>query len=143
LSSRSGKLRSCDGKVRLILTVPWLTKLLIPPSLSPVFSTYLVTYSLIIFILIKSFNAWQGFNFIIIFTGLLPLLIYLISAISLFLYNCYRYIRSTISRFSYIVPSLTKQLYRDFKSVQRVSGSYSSYRIFLIVALIAAPVSNP
>ncbi len=74
--------------------------------------------------------------------GLLPLSIYLISAISLLLYNCCRYIRLTISRFSYIVPSLTKQLYRDFESVQRIISSYLSCRIFLIVALIAALVSN-
>jgi len=102
-----------------------------------------VTCSLIIFVLIRFFSAWQGLDFIIASIGLLPLLIYLISAISLLLYNYYKYIRLTISRFSYIVLSLTKQLYRDFKLVQRISGSRLSYRIFLIVALITAPVSNP
>ena len=105
-------------------------------------STYLVTYSLIIFVLIRSFNVQQGFNFVIASIGLLPLSIHLISAISLLLYNYYRHIRLTISRFSYVVLSLTKQLYRDFKSVQRISGSCLSYRIFLIVALIIAPVLN-
>jgi len=102
-----------------------------------------VTYSLIIFILIRSFNARQGFNFIIASIGLLPPLIYLISDISLLLYNCCKHIRSTISRFSCVVLSLTKQLYRDFELVQRISGSCSSCRIFLIVALIAALVLNP
>ena len=69
-------------------------------------------------------------------------LIYLISTISLLLYNYYKHIRSTISHFSYIVLSLTKQLYKDFKLVQRVIGSYLSYRIFLMVTLIIALVLN-
>ena len=119
-----------------------LIKLLILPSLSLILFTYLVTYSLTLFILIKSFSAWQGLNFIIISAGLLPLLIYLISAISLLLYNYCKHIRSIISYFSYVVLNLTKQLYKDFKSVQRVIGSYLSCRIFLIIALIAAPVLN-
>ena len=114
----------------------------IPPFLSPVLSTYLVTCSLTIFVSIRSFNAWYGFNFIIVSVKLLPPLIYLISAISLLLYNYYRHIRSIISCFSYVVPSLTRQLYRDFKSVQRVIGSRLSCRIFLMVTLIIAPVSN-
>src|SRR6266568_8695391 len=143
LPSRGGKLRSRDGKVRLVLPVPRSTESLIPPSLSPVLSTHSVTYSLTVFVLIKSFNAWQGFNFVIASAGLLPPSIHLILAISLLLYNCCKHIRSTISRFSCVVPSLTKQSYRDFKSVQRVIGSRSSCRIFSMVALIAAPVSNP
>jgi hypothetical protein len=112
-------------------------------SLSPVLFTHLVTCSLTVFVLIKSFSAWQGLNFIIAFVGLLPLLIYLISAISLLLYNCCKYIKLTISHFSCVILSLTKQLYRDFESVQRVIGSYSSCRIFLIIALITALVFNP
>ena len=48
----------------------------------------------------------------------------------------------TISRFSYIILSLTKQLYRDFKLVQRVINNYLSYRIFLIVNLIITLVLN-
>ena len=101
-----------------------------------------MTCSLIIFVLIRSFSAWQGFNFVIAFARLLPLLIYLIFAISLLLYNYCRYIKLTISCFFYVVPSLTKQLYRDFKSVQRITNSYLSYRIFSIVTLIAALVLN-
>ena len=73
---------------------------------------------------------------------LLPPLIHLIFTISFLLYNCCRHIRSTISHFSYIVLSLTKQLYKDFKLVQRVIGSYLSYRIFLMVTLIIALVLN-
>src|SRR6266704_4452981 len=114
LPSRGGKLRSRDGKVRLVLPVPRSTKSLIPPSLSPVLSTHSVTYNLTIFISIRSFNAWQGFNFIIASIGLLPPLIHLISAISLLLYNCHKHIRLTISCFFCVVLSLTKQSYRDF-----------------------------
>ena len=137
-----GKLPSHDGKLQLVLPMPQSTKLLIPPSLSPVLSTHLITYSLIIFMSIRSFNAQQGFNFIMASAKLLPPSIHLISAISLLSYNCHKHIRSTISRFSCVVPSLTKQSYKDFKSVQRVISSRLSCRIFSIVALIAAPVSN-
>src|SRR6266702_8659846 len=108
LPSYDGKLRSRDGKVRLVLPVPRSTKSLILPSLSFVLSTHSVTYSLTIFMSIRSFNAWQGFNFIIASAGLLPPSIHLISAISLLLYNYHKHIRSTISRFSCVVPSLTK-----------------------------------
>jgi hypothetical protein len=143
LPSRDGKLRSCDGKVQLLLPVPQSTKSFIPPSLSPILSTHLVTYSLTIFVSIRSFNAWQSFNFVMASTGLLPLSIHLILTISLFSYNCHKHIRSTISRFSCVVLSLTKQLYKDFKSVQRVISSHLSCRIFSMIVLITALVSNP
>src|SRR6266571_3723113 len=118
LPSRGGKVWSRDGKVRSFLPVPRSTKSFIPPSLSPVLSTHSVTYSLTIFMSIKSFSAWQGFNFVIASTGLLPPSIHLISAISLLLYDYHKHIRSTISRFFCVVPSLTKQSYRDFELVQ-------------------------
>src|SRR6266568_5111159 len=114
------KLRSHDGKVPLVLLMSRLIKSLILPSLFPVLSTHSVTYSLTIFMSIKSFSAWQGLNFVIASVRLLPPSIHLISAISFLLYNCYKHIRSTISYFSCVVLSLTKQLYKDFESVQRV-----------------------
>ena len=117
LPLHGGKLPSRDGRVWLVLPVPRLTESLIPPSLSPVFSTHSVTYSLIVFMLIRSFNAWQGFNFIIASAKLLSLSFHLIFIISFCLYDCYKHIKSTISRFSCIVLSLTKQLYKDFESV--------------------------
>jgi len=89
----------------------------VPTFVSSPLSTHSVTCSLIVFILIRSFNAWQGFDFVIALAGLLFPLIHLISAIFLLLYNYRRHIRLTISRFSYVILSLTKQLYRDFKSV--------------------------
>ena len=143
LPSRDGKLRSCDGKVRLLLPVPRSTESLIPPSLSLVLFTHLVTYNLTIFVSIRSFNAWQGFNFVIAFIGLLPPSTHLISIISFLLYNYHKHIRSTMSRFSCVVLSLTKQLYKDFELIQRVIGNYLSCRIFLIIALIITLVSNP
>ena len=57
LLSRSGKLRLYNGKLRSVLPVPQLTVLFILLSLSPVFSIYLVTCSLTVFVLIKSFSA--------------------------------------------------------------------------------------
>ena len=122
---------------------PYIFALFVPAFMSSPFFTHLVTYSLIVFILIRSFNAWQGFNFVMASVGLLPLLIHLIFAISLLLYNCYRHIRLTINRFFCIVLSLTKQLYRDFELVQRITSNHLSCRIFLMVALITALVSNP
>jgi hypothetical protein len=69
--------------------------------------------------------------------------IHLISAISLCSYNCRKHMRSTISRFSCVVPSLTKQLYSDFESVQSVISSCLSCRILSMVVLIVAAMSNP
>src|SRR6266702_6880552 len=122
-----GRLPSRGGKLRSFLPVLRLTKSLIPPSLSLVLSTHSVTYSLTIFVLIRSFNAWQGFNFVMASAGLLPPLIHLISTISFLLYNYCRHIRLTISRFSCVVLSLTKRLYKDFKSVQRMTSSRLNY----------------
>src|SRR6266581_1964884 len=96
--TKNGKLRTCDGKMWLVLSVPQLIESFILPSLSVLF-TYLVTYNLIIFMLIRSFNAWQGFNFVIVFAELLPLLIYLIFVISFLLYDYYKHIKSIINHF--------------------------------------------
>jgi hypothetical protein len=107
-----------------------------------ILSTYSVTLNLTIFVSIKSFSAWHGLDFVMASAGLLLPLIHFTSVISLLSYDCRRHIRSTISRFSCVVPSLTKQSYKDFESVQRISGS-EIHRIFLIVNLIAAPILNP
>ena len=44
-----------------------------------------------------------------------------------------------IKRFSYIVPSWTRQLYKDFELVQRISGRLT-YKILSSVDLIAVPI---
>jgi hypothetical protein len=54
------------------------------------------------------------------------------------LYNCRKHIRSTISLFSCVVPNLTKQLYSDFKSVQKRSERVLIRKIILSVNLIIA-----
>jgi hypothetical protein len=95
-----------------------------------------------VFVSIRSLSAWQGFDLVIASTGLLFLSIHLISAISLCSYDCRKHIRSTISRFSCVVPSLTKQSYSDFESVQSVISSCSSCKILSMVVLIVAAVSN-
>ena len=46
----NGRLPSYNGKVRLVVTVPRLTKSLIPSSLSPVLSTHSVTCSLTVLV---------------------------------------------------------------------------------------------
>ena len=97
---------------------------------------------LIVFVSIKSLNAEQGFDFVIASAGLLLPSIHLTSVISLLSYDCRRHIKSTISLFSYMVPSFTRQLYKDFESVQRIRGSQIC-NMASIVDLIAAPASNP
>jgi hypothetical protein len=107
-----------------------------------ILSTHSVTLNLTVFVSIKSFSAWHGLDFVMASVGLLLPLIHFTSAISLLSYDCHRHMRSTISRFSCVVPSLTKQSYKDFESMQRMSRS-EIHRIFLIVDLIAAPILNP
>jgi len=48
-----------------------------------------------------------------------------------------------MSLFSCVVPSLTRQSYRDFKLVHKTRGSCSNYRIFWIVDLITAAILKP
>ncbi len=47
-----------------------------------------------------------------------------------------------MSRFSYIVPNLTRHLYSDFESVQTTSGS-SIPSALLTIALTNALISKP
>jgi hypothetical protein len=108
-------------------------------------STHSVTiWIVILFESIRSRSAGQGFDLVIASAGLLFQLIHLTSAISRRSYDCRRHIRSTISRFSFVVPSLTRHSYNDFESVHRTSGRGALGRkISWIVALIAAAISNP
>ena len=74
--------------------------------------------------------------------GLVSPVIYFTSVISLYLYNYCKYSILIIRRFSYIVLSLTRQLYSDFGLVQ-VTSSKLILSILLIVALIAPVISKP
>ena len=84
---------------------------------------------LMVLVLIRSCNAPYGLALVIASAGLLFPSIHLISMISLCLYDCLRYITLTIKRFSWVFPSFTKQLYRDFESVQMIIGSGSSGKV--------------
>lgn len=75
--------------------------------------------------------------------GFVSPLIYLIFVISWRLYDWRRYIRSIIRRFSWVVLSLMRYLYRLFELVQIVSGSGSGRcSSLVIVVLIAVVASN-
>jgi hypothetical protein len=80
-------------------------------------STHSSTSNCIVFILIRRLRAFVGFNFIIESAGFDSPLIHLTSAISRYLYTWRRYITSIISRFSCVVPSFIRYLYRDFESI--------------------------
>jgi hypothetical protein len=88
----------------ILLSKHW--EYLVLPLLS---STYSVAFKLTVFVLIRSYSAWHGFDFVMASAGLLSLLIHLISVISRCLYDCRKHIRLTINFFSCVVPSLTRQ----------------------------------
>lgn len=79
-----------------------------------------------VLVLIRSCSAPHGLALVMASAGLLFPSIHLISIISLRSYDCLRHMTSTIRRFSWVLPSFTKQLYRDFESVQVIIGSGSS-----------------
>src|SRR5436190_19383722 len=91
-------------------------------------------------------SALHGLSFVIASAGFLSPQIQRISNISLCSYDCHRHIKSTISCFSCIIPSLTRHSYSDFKSMQIVSGMLPWHRqvsIWFKVNLIVAAVSKP
>jgi hypothetical protein len=67
-------------------------------------------------------KAVHGLLFVMASAGLLSPLIHMISAISWRSKDCRRHMRSIMSRFSCVVPSLTRQSYKLFESVQMTSG---------------------
>ena len=66
---------------------------------------------------ISYYSALYLLSLIITSAEFLSPLIYKISTISRRLYNYLRYKISIIKRFSYIVSSLTRYSYRDYKSI--------------------------
>jgi len=112
------------------------------PASSPALSTHSNTSSSTLFVSISRFSAPDALPFVIESAGLELLLIQRTSAISLLSYACRKHRISIMSLFSAVVPSLTRQSYRDLESVQRTSGRLmpsASSR----VDLIEAPISNP
>ena len=104
-------------------------------------STYSSTSNCSVFISISCLRAFEDFDFVIALAGFNSPLIYLTFAISLCLYAQQRHIISIISYFSCIIPSLTKYLYNNFESIQRIS-SKSMFNTKLIVLLTVATISN-
>ena len=75
---------------------------------------------LIRFVSMKFFNAGHELNLIMTSTGLFPPSIHFISVIFFRSYDSFRHMISTISRFSCVLPNLTRQSYNDLKSVQMI-----------------------
>jgi hypothetical protein len=97
-------------------------------------------------VLISFLRALFKVDFVIVLARLSFLLIYWISVISFRLYNCQSAIISIIRRFFCVVPSLTKHLYSEYKSVQttiRVCENRSCLVIILIIVLIIIAISTP
>jgi hypothetical protein len=86
--------------------------------------TYSSTSNYIIFVSTSRLRAFEDFvfDFVIAFARFELPLIHLTFTISLRSYACRRHIISIISRFSYIIPNLTKHLYNNLEFVQRISG---------------------
>ena len=79
--------------------------------------TYSSTSNSILFISIRRLSILQALALVIASAGFDSPFIYLTSATSLCLYASQRYIILIISLFLAVVPSLTKQLYNDFKLI--------------------------
>lgn len=109
--------------------------------LTPLRSTYSYTINYTLFMSTNYFSAFEALDFVIESAGFVLPSIHFTSTILRLSYAYWRHITSIISRFSYVVPSLTRQSYSDFESVQRTS-SRSIFSTFSIVALIEAPISK-
>ena len=90
---------------------------LIRYSNSNVLSTHLFRFSFRRLMSISFCNTLYPLSLIIPLAEFLSPLIYRISIISRHLYNYLRYRISIINRFSYIVSSLTRYLYKDRESI--------------------------
>ena len=105
-------------------------------------STHSVVLILMRLVSIRVFWADEGLALVMESAGLWCPWIYFTSVISRRLYDWRKLITSTISRFSSMIPNLTRQSYRDFESVHRISKT-AGLSIFPSVAFITAPMSNP
>jgi hypothetical protein len=94
--------------------------------------TYSFTSNCNMFVSISRLRAFEDFDFVIASAGFDSPLIYLTFAISLRLYAWQRHIILIISRFSCIVPSLTKHLYNNFEFVQKISGKSISSTLSIV-----------
>ena len=98
-------------------------------------STHSIISRLTFLVSISFFRAVEPLDLVMESAGLLHPWIHLISVISCLSYVWRRLMISIIRRFSWVVPNLIKQSYRDFESVQSINGM-SAWRMFINVALI-------
>ena len=105
-------------------------------------STHSIVLMLMRFESINVFKANEGLDFDMESAGLTCPWIYFILVISRCLYNWQRLITSTISRLSFVIPNLTRQLYEDLESVHKISRT-ADPSIFPSVAFMTTPISNP
>ncbi len=104
--------------------------------------TYSFIFNYIMFMSIRYLKTFKGFIFIIVSAGFDSPLIYLTFIILYRLQAQRRYIISIIKCFFYIVPSLIRYLYKDFKLVQIIKGS-SIPSILLIIDFINVLILKP
>ena len=112
----------------------------------PSLSTYASTLTSSVFVETSRSIAEFGVFFVQASAGLSLPLIHRTSVISLFSYDSRRDIMSIISLFSLVVPSLTRQSYRDFESehiITGICGMLSVRTICWRVVLSAIALSNP
>lgn len=93
------------------------------------------------FMSIKDFNISKNLALVMEFARLWCLWIYFTLVISCCLYNWCKPIISIIHCFSYVVFHLTKQLYKNFKLVYKIS-KIIDLSIFFKVVFITALISN-
>jgi hypothetical protein len=106
--------------------------------------TYSFTSSYSIFVSISHLRAFEDFvfDFVIAFARFELPLIHLTSIISLRSYAYRRHIMSIISRFSCVVPNLTRHSYNNLEFIQRTSGKSISSTLS-IVNFTKALISKP
>ena len=107
-------------------------------------STHSSTSNYNMFVSISRLRAFEDFvfDFVIASARFKSPLIHLTSTISLHSYTCQRHIMSIISRFSCVIPNLTKHLYSDLESIQRTSSKSISSTLS-IIDFTKAPMSKP
>jgi hypothetical protein len=101
-------------------------------------STYPFILTLNLFVLTSVSNTLFGLAFVIALAGLSSPWIYWISYNSLRLYNYRSTIISIIRRFFFVVLSLIKYSYKEYKSVQTTISRSSRSSCFKIILIIIA-----
>lgn len=105
------------------------------------YSTYFVVLILTQLVSITVFKANKTLTLVMKSTELWCSLIYLTLTILYCLYNWHKLIIFIISYFSYIVSSLTKQSYKDFEFIHKISET-TNFSIFPNITFTTTSISN-